>query len=52
MTIVNALTFIGDPLLCSHHIDVILESLFANYASVVSVIKSKFDIMNFDEVEI
>lgn len=52
-TIVDTLGFIGDPLPSSHHINVILESFFpSDYASVVSVIKSKFDFLDLEEVEI
>lgn len=41
-TIIDVLTSIGDPLPSSHHINVILEGLSSDYATVVSVIKSKF----------
>lgn len=50
--ILDALTSIGDPLLVSHHIDVILESFPSEFAHVVSLIQSKFSIMDLDEVEI
>lgn len=43
---------IGDVITNKHHIDVILESLSSNYASVVYVPVSKFDIMDIDEVEV
>lgn len=51
-TIVYALASIGDPIPCSHHIDVFLEGLFVDYTSVVLVIESKFGLMGLDEVEI
>lgn len=50
--IVDALASIGDPIPSSHHIDVILEGLPSEYASVVSVVESKFGDMDLDEVEI
>ena len=51
-TIVDSLASIGDPVPLSHHIDVILEGLPSDYASVVSVVESKFSVMDIDEVEI
>lgn len=51
-TIVDALASIGDPVPVTHHIDVILEDLPSEYASVVSVVESKFGDMDLDEVEI
>lgn len=50
--IVDSLASIGDPIPHSHHIDVVLEGLPAEFASVVSVIESKFGCMDLDEVEI
>ncbi|MCI13067.1 retrovirus-related Pol polyprotein from transposon TNT 1-94, partial [Trifolium medium] len=49
---VDELTSIGDPLPVSHHIDVILEGLPSDYAPVVSVIESRFDYLDLDEVEV
>lgn len=49
-TIIDALASIGDPLPVSHHIDVILEGLPSDFVPVVSVIESKFGIMDLDEV--
>lgn len=51
-TIVNALASTGGLLPPSHHIDVILEGLPADYASVMFVVESKFGVMDIDEVEI
>lgn len=36
----------------THHIDVILKGLPSEYASIVSVVESKFGEMDLDEVEI
>lgn len=44
-TIVDALTSIGYPIPPSHHIDVILEGLTAEYAPAVSVVESKFGLV-------
>lgn len=52
LTIVDALTSIGNPIPSSHHIYVILEGLSADYASVISVTESNFDVIDLDEVEI
>ncbi|MCI16016.1 retrovirus-related Pol polyprotein from transposon TNT 1-94, partial [Trifolium medium] len=49
---VDELTSIGDAIPVSHHIDVILEGLPSDYAPVVSVIESRFDILDLDEVEV
>ncbi|KAK2354410.1 putative mitochondrial protein [Trifolium repens] len=49
---VDELTSIGDAIPASHHIDVILEGLPSDYAPVVSVIESRFDLLDLDEVEV
>lgn len=51
-TIVDALASIGDIVLASHHIDVILEGFPSKFALVMSVIDSKFGLMDLHEVEI
>ena len=48
----GSLASIRDPVPLSHHIDVILEGLTLNYALVVSVVESKFGVMDIDGVEI
>lgn len=50
--IVDALASIGDHVPSTHHVDVILEGLPSEYASVASVVESKFGEMDLDEVEI
>ena len=50
-TIADSLASIGDPVPMNQHIDVILEGLPQDYAHVVSVIESKFELMDIDEVE-
>src|SRR4051812_9224006 len=50
--IVDALALIGDSLPVAHHIDIILEGLPSEFTPVVSVVESKFGIMDLDEVEI
>jgi histone deacetylase 1/2 len=49
---VDELTSIGDPIPVQHHIDVILEGLPSDYAPVISVIESRFDLLDLDEVEV
>ncbi|CAL5204705.1 unnamed protein product [Lathyrus oleraceus] len=49
--IVDALASIGDPISGSHHIGVILEGLPSEFAHVVSIMESKFGVMDL-EVEI
>jgi histone deacetylase 1/2 len=49
---VDELTSIGDAIPVAHHIDVILEGLPSDYAPVVSVIESRFDLLDLDEVEV
>ncbi|MCH93743.1 retrovirus-related Pol polyprotein from transposon TNT 1-94, partial [Trifolium medium] len=49
---VDELTSIGDAIPIPHHIDVILEGLPSDYAPVISVIESRFDILDLDEVEV
>lgn len=51
-TTADVLAFIRDYILCSHHIDVILEWLPSDYALVICVIKSKFGVIDLDEVKI
>ncbi|KAI5440145.1 hypothetical protein KIW84_025479 [Lathyrus oleraceus] len=48
---VNALASTGGLVPPSHHIDVILEGLPADYASVMFVVESKFGVMDIDEDE-
>lgn len=47
-TIVDAITSIGNLISTSHHIDVILEGLHADYTPIVFVVESNFGVMNFD----
>ncbi|CAJ2662267.1 unnamed protein product [Trifolium pratense] len=49
---VDELTSIGDVIPIAHHIDVILEGLPSDFAPVVSVIESRFDLLDLDEVEV
>jgi hypothetical protein len=49
---IDELASIGDAIPASHHIDVILEGLPSDYAPVVSVIESRFDLLDLDEVEV
>jgi hypothetical protein len=49
--LVDNLASIGDPLPLSQHIDVILEGLPSEFNSVISVVESKFETMDLDEVE-
>jgi hypothetical protein len=49
---IDSLASIGDLVPINHHIDVILEGLPADFAFVVLVIESKFDVMDHDEVEV
>lgn len=49
-TIVDSLTFLGDPILASHHIYAILEGLPFKVAP--TTIESKFGLLDLDEVEI
>lgn len=51
-TIMDALASIGDHILATHYINVILESLQSEFAPVVSVIERKFGPMDLDEVKI
>lgn len=51
-TILNFLASICDLIPTSHHIDVTLEGLLSEFGHVVFVIKAKFGLMDFDEVEI
>lgn len=41
--LVDVLASVGDPVPDQQHIDVILEGLPQDFASVISVIESKFD---------
>jgi hypothetical protein len=45
------LASIGDHLPLSQHIDIILEGLPSDFNSVISVVESKFETMEMDEVE-
>jgi len=49
---VDSIASIGDSVPINHHIDVILEGLPSDFAPVVSVIESKFDVMDLDKVEV
>lgn len=49
-TIVDALASIGDLVPTSHHINVILEGFPTDFAPAVSVVESKFGLMDLDEV--
>jgi histone deacetylase 1/2 len=49
--LVDNLASIGDPLPLSQHIDIILEGLPSDFNSVISVVESKFETMEMDEVE-
>ncbi|PNY08092.1 histone deacetylase [Trifolium pratense] len=49
--IIDNLASIGDPLPLSQHIDVILEGLPAEFNSVISVVESRFESIDMDEVE-
>lgn len=46
------LASIGDFIPPPHHIDVILEGLPVDYASIVCVVEIKFGAMDIDEVQI
>ncbi|KAK2454628.1 putative mitochondrial protein [Trifolium repens] len=49
--LIDNLTSIGDPLPLNQHLDVILEGLPPDFNSVVSVIESRFDSIEMNEVE-
>jgi histone deacetylase 1/2 len=49
--IIDNLASIGDPLPLNQHLDVILEGLPPDYNSVISVVESRFDSIDMDEVE-
>ncbi|CAJ2642534.1 unnamed protein product [Trifolium pratense] len=49
--LIDNLVSIGDPLPLNQHLDVILEGLPTDFNSVISVIESKFDIIDMNEVE-
>lgn len=49
--LIDVLASIGDPVPDQQHIDVILEGLPQDFASVISVIESKFDSVQLEEVE-
>ncbi|MCH97171.1 retrovirus-related pol polyprotein from transposon TNT 1-94, partial [Trifolium medium] len=48
---IDSLASVGDPIPSQQHIDVILEGLQHDYGSVVSVIESKFEDIQLEEVE-
>jgi histone deacetylase 1/2 len=49
--IVDNLASIGDPIPLNQHLDVILEGLPPEFNSVISVVESRFDSIDMDEVE-
>ncbi|MCH90982.1 retrovirus-related Pol polyprotein from transposon TNT 1-94, partial [Trifolium medium] len=49
--LIDTLISIGDPLPLNQHLDVILEGLPNEFNSVISVIESKFDTIEMNEVE-
>jgi len=49
-TIADSLASIRDHVPTNQHVDVILEGLPSDYALVVSVVESHFDLMDIDEV--
>ncbi|CAL5186404.1 unnamed protein product [Lathyrus oleraceus] len=49
--LVDSLASVGDPVPDQQHIDVILEGLPQDFAPVISVIESKFDSVELEEVE-
>jgi histone deacetylase 1/2 len=49
--LVDKFASIGDPLPLSQHIDIILEGPPSEFNSVISVVESKFESMEMDEVE-
>ena len=46
----DALASIRDPIIPEQHVDVILKGLPSDYNSVISVIESKFELMQIEEV--
>jgi hypothetical protein len=49
--LVDNLASIGDPLPLSQHIDIILAGLPSEFNSVISVVESRFESMDMDELE-
>jgi histone deacetylase 1/2 len=49
--LIDNLASIGDPIPINQHLDVILEGLPSDFNSVISVIESRFDSIEIDEVE-
>ncbi|GAU31266.1 hypothetical protein TSUD_153410 [Trifolium subterraneum] len=49
--LIDNLISIGDPLPLNQHLDVILEGLPTEFNTVISVIESKFDIIEMNEVK-
>lgn len=49
--LIDNLASIGDPIPVNQHLDVILEGLPQEYSPVISVVESKFEIIDIDEVE-
>jgi len=49
--LVDNLASIGDPVPVNQHLDVILEGLPQDFSPVISVVESKFDVIDIDEVE-
>ncbi|GAU10541.1 hypothetical protein TSUD_424210, partial [Trifolium subterraneum] len=49
--IIDNLASIGDPIPLSQHIDIILEGLPSEFNSVISVVESRFESIDIDEIE-
>ena len=49
--LIDNLASIGDPVPITQHLDVILEGLPQEYCPMISVVESKFDAIDIDEVE-
>ncbi|GAU47127.1 hypothetical protein TSUD_247490 [Trifolium subterraneum] len=49
--LIDNLASIGDPVPLSQHIDIILEGLPSEFNSVISVVESRFESIDMDEIE-
>ncbi|GAU13081.1 hypothetical protein TSUD_173810 [Trifolium subterraneum] len=49
--LIDNLTSIGDHVPLSQHVDIILEGLPSEYNSVISIVESRFESIDMDEVE-
>lgn len=49
--LIDNLASIDDPIPVNQHLDVILEGLPHGYSPVISIVESKFDVIDIDEVE-